>query len=90
MPAVKAATHDVPKALFALWEHDTSDGGDGKLQSHRYAHVQQSLYVVFVQGGFSLFHFQDVEFPEHIIQAKQGGDGLREDRGDGGSGHAPM
>ena len=78
------------QGVVCALEHDASDGGDGKLQSHRYAHVQQSLYVVFVQGGFSLFHFQDVEFPEHIIQAKQGGDGLREDRGDGGSGHAPM
>ena len=78
------------QGVVCALEHDASDSGDRELQSHRYAHVQQSLYVVFVQGGFSLFHFQDVEFPEHIIQAKQGGDGLREDRGDGGSGHAPM
>ena len=75
--------------IIRTLKHDTANGRNGELQSHRNANGKQRLRQLRLILPFFRRAPQNVKLPIHINVTKKSGNSLRKDSSNGSSHHSP-
>ena len=79
---------DGAEGVVGTLQQDDAYGGNRHLQAHWYAVVEQYGHALVVEGAFVAMGYEHGHVARHVPHAQDGGEQLRQQRGQARSGHA--